>query len=165
MSDGGWRREFGAIVAGLDYPMLIVTTAAAGERSGCLVGFATQASIHPPRMLVGTSRANRTYRVAREARALAAHFPTEDQVALAELFGAETGDEVDKLARCDWHEGPERMPILDACPSWAVGRIADRVDMGDHVGFVLDVVAARDGAPGPRLSFQRVRHLEAGHEP
>src|SRR5215208_7631728 len=36
---------FEAIVAQLDYPMFIVTAAAGEERGGCLVGFATQASI------------------------------------------------------------------------------------------------------------------------
>ena len=159
------KDDFEAIVGSLDYPMFIVTTMAAGEPAGCLVGFATQTSIAPHRMLVGLSRKNHTYRVAREASALAVHVPRDDQVALAELFGAETGDEVDKFARCDWREGPEGMPILDACPSWMVGRVADRVDIGDHVGFLLDVVAARDGAPGPRLTFQRVRHIVAGHEP
>jgi flavin reductase (DIM6/NTAB) family NADH-FMN oxidoreductase RutF len=157
--------DFEAIAGSLDYPLFIVTTMSAEERAGCLVGFATQTSITPPRMLVGLSRKNHTYRVAREASALAVHAPRDDQVALAELFGAETGDEVDKFARCSWREGPEGMPILDACPSWIVGRIAERVDIGDHVGFLLDVVAARDGAPGPRLTFQRARHIVAGHEP
>jgi flavin reductase (DIM6/NTAB) family NADH-FMN oxidoreductase RutF len=165
LTDSQCRRDFEAIVGTLDYPMFIVTAASADRRAGCLVGFGTQTSINPPRMLVGISRKNHTYRVAREAPALAVHFPTDDQVGLAELFGAETGDEVDKFARCAWHEGPEGMPIVDDCPSWIVGRVAERVDIGDHVGFLLDVVAARDGASGPRLTFQRVRHIEAGHEP
>src|SRR4051794_41781759 len=47
----------------LDYPMFIVTVAAGGERAGCLVGFATQCSINPPRFLVCLSDKNRTFRV------------------------------------------------------------------------------------------------------
>jgi flavin reductase (DIM6/NTAB) family NADH-FMN oxidoreductase RutF len=43
---------FTKIMGSLDYPMLVVTAAAAGERAGCLVGFATQASIDPARFLV-----------------------------------------------------------------------------------------------------------------
>ena len=39
----------------LDYPMFIVTTRAGDERSGCLVGFASQVSIRPRRFLVGLS--------------------------------------------------------------------------------------------------------------
>ena len=44
--------QFDAFVGGLDYPVFVVTAAHGEERSGCLVGFATQASIDPPRMLV-----------------------------------------------------------------------------------------------------------------
>ena len=165
MTGSSWRSAFETIVATLDYPMFIVTTAAEGRRAGCLVGFGTQTSIDPPRMLVGISRTNHTYRVARAAPALAVHFPTADHVPLAELFGGETGDEVDKFARCEWHEGPQGMPILSACPSWLVGLVGERVDIGDHVGFVLDVVAARHGEHAARLTFQQVRHIEAGHGP
>jgi flavin reductase (DIM6/NTAB) family NADH-FMN oxidoreductase RutF len=54
---------FDALVGALDYPMFIATTVGDGERSGCLVGFATQCSIDPPRFLVCLSDKNRTYRV------------------------------------------------------------------------------------------------------
>ena len=40
---------FNAIVGDLEYPMFIVTARAGDERLGCLVGFATQTSIDPPR--------------------------------------------------------------------------------------------------------------------
>jgi flavin reductase (DIM6/NTAB) family NADH-FMN oxidoreductase RutF len=59
----GEDATFNSLVGDLDYPMFIVTACADGERSGCLIGFATQASIDPPRFLVGLSHKNRTYRV------------------------------------------------------------------------------------------------------
>ena len=40
MSD--FRGVFDELMGELDYAMLIVTTAAGGQRAGCLVGFATQ---------------------------------------------------------------------------------------------------------------------------
>lgn len=160
---GDWRRAFEAIAAGLDYPMFIVTAAAGGRRAGCLVGFATQTSIEPTEFLVGVSRRNHTYSVAREARVLGVHCPSEDQVGLAELFGGQTGDEVDKLARCAWSEGPEGVPLLDACPSWFAGSVVGRMDVGDHAGFVLRVLAAAHGRDAPQLRFSQVRHIEPGH--
>ena len=39
------------------------------------------------------------------------HFVPADGEEIAELFGSETGDEVDKFARCAWHEGPAGLPI------------------------------------------------------
>jgi hypothetical protein len=59
-------RTFHALVGGLEYPMFIVTARAGGEPLGCLVGFATQTSIRPPRFLVCLSHNNRTYRRGRD---------------------------------------------------------------------------------------------------
>ena len=159
------ERAFEAIVASIDYPMFIVTTAAGGRCGGCLVGFATQTSINPAEFMVGLSRHNHTYRVAREAAALLVHCPSEDQVALAELFGGHTADEVDKFARCGWSEGPEGLPLLDDCPNWFAGRIIKRMDVGDHGGFLLQVCAAAHGREARPLRFQQVRHIEPGHPP
>ena len=59
---------FQRLVATLDYPVYIVTTAAQNQTSGCLIGFATQCSIHPPRFLACISKKNRTLEIARQAR-------------------------------------------------------------------------------------------------
>ena len=64
---------FEKLVALLDYPMFVVTTEANGIAAGCLVGFASQASIHPPRFLVGLSKQNHTFRVAAGATYLSVH--------------------------------------------------------------------------------------------
>jgi flavin reductase (DIM6/NTAB) family NADH-FMN oxidoreductase RutF len=84
--------------------------------------------------------------------------------ALAELFGGQTGDEVDKFARCAWHEGPERVPILDECPNWFVGRVLWRADAGDHDLFVLEPVAAENASSEGEFTFHRAKRIEAGHE-
>jgi flavin reductase (DIM6/NTAB) family NADH-FMN oxidoreductase RutF len=146
--------------------MFIVTTVAPdGERSGCLIGFATQISIDPPRFLVGLSDKNRTYRVARRAEHLAVHFVPEDGEELAELFGSETGDEVDKFARCAWHEGPAGLPILDDLPNWFAGRIRERIPAGDHDALILDPIAAAREAEEQELTFHRAKRIEPGHAP
>ena len=110
-------------VAGLDYPMYIVTVGLSGQaepesRSGCLVGFATQCSLNPPRFLVCISKANHTYKLARRAPVLALHIIGPAQHDLAELFGGETGDDVDKFADCRWRPGPGGVPLLTECPRW-----------------------------------------------
>jgi flavin reductase (DIM6/NTAB) family NADH-FMN oxidoreductase RutF len=160
------ERTFTSLVSELDYPMFIVTTVADdGERSGCLIGFATQISIKPPRFLVGLSEKNRTYRVSRRAEHLAVHFVPSDGEELAELFGSETGDEIDKFARCAWHEGPAGLPILDDLPNWFAGRILERMSAGDHDVFVLDPIAAEREAEEAELTFHRAKRIEPGHAP
>jgi flavin reductase (DIM6/NTAB) family NADH-FMN oxidoreductase RutF len=157
------RDEFNAFVGELDYPLFVVTAAAGGERDGCLVGFATQCSIHPPRFLVCLSVKNRTFRIARTSPVLAVHLVAADQRALAELFGGETADEVDKLTQWPWHEGPEGVPILEHVDNVFVGRVLDRVELGDHVGHLLEPVAARHEEGTRMLGFQEARDIDAGH--
>jgi flavin reductase (DIM6/NTAB) family NADH-FMN oxidoreductase RutF len=156
---------FARIAARLDYPMFVVTAAADGERSGCLVGFTTQVSIHPPRFLAGLSKKNYTYGVATRAPRLAVHVLDEQARAVAELFGGETGDEVDKFDRCRWHPGPDDVPVLDDVVAWFSGPVLDRIDLGDHVGFLLAPDAGECADQwGRPLTFRDVRGMDPGHE-
>lgn len=155
---------FTEIVATLDYPMFVVTTANTEERSGCLVGFLTQASIEPRRLVVCISKKNHTAQIVRGARSLVVHVLREDQLELARLFGETSGDEVDKFAQVAWHEGPDGMPVLDGC-DWIAGRIIERLDLGDHEGNVVQVTEAGHDHPGGRqLGFQALKDLDPGHE-
>ena len=155
---------FNSLVSDLDYPMFIVTACADGERSGCLIGFATQASIDPSRFLVCLSHKNRTYRVAQGTDLLGVHFVPEEQDALAQLFGGETGDEVDKFERCGWRAGPEGTPLLDGCPNRFAGRVLERMDGGDHDAFLLEPVLAERGTDADEFHFHRAKRIEPGHE-
>jgi flavin reductase (DIM6/NTAB) family NADH-FMN oxidoreductase RutF len=109
------------------------------------------------------SKANRTYRIAVRAPALVVHMlhdSAEDR-ALARLFGEETGDEIDKFGQCRWEPGPDAVPVLSGC-DWFAGRVVERADLGDHVGFVLDVRHGRATRTDvPYLGFQDVQDLDA----
>jgi flavin reductase (DIM6/NTAB) family NADH-FMN oxidoreductase RutF len=157
------EEDFHALVSGIDYPMFVVTAAAHGARAGCLVGFATQASIDPPRLIVLLSKANYTFRVAADSDTLAVHFLHEGNRDLATLFGEQTGDEVDKFAACAWREGPNRTPILGGTRGWVAGGIAARLDAGDHVAHLLDIDMARTDISGHPLTFQAVVEMQPGH--
>jgi flavin reductase (DIM6/NTAB) family NADH-FMN oxidoreductase RutF len=158
------QSPFQRLVATLDYPVYIVTTATRNQPGGCLVGFATQCSINPPRFLACISKKNRTLEIARQADVLAVHVVDEKNRPLAEVFGGETGDEVDKFARVRWHYA-HGVPILDDCESWFAGAIIGRIALGDHVGFLLEPIDAEDGAHSEQLTFQEARNIEPGHPP
>ena len=64
----GSTEAFEAIMSDVDPPSYVVTAADGDDRAGCLVGFATQCSIDPPRFGVWLSKLNRTYRVAAARR-------------------------------------------------------------------------------------------------
>jgi flavin reductase (DIM6/NTAB) family NADH-FMN oxidoreductase RutF len=157
--------SFGEVTELLDYPMFVVTTAADGERDGCLIGFATQVSIDPARFLVLLSDKNRTTRLAARADRLVVHVLTAEQREMAELFGGETGDEVDKLARCSWHDGPGGAPVLDGVAAWFSGPIVERVPFGDHIGHLIEPDEAWTApSTSQLLSFQQVKDMEPGHD-
>jgi len=151
----------------LNAPVLVATTQADdGEASGCLVGFATQASIDPPRFLVGLSRTNHTFAVARRSEYLAVHVLSRRNLILAKLFGGQTGDEINKFDRCGWHSGPEGMPILDEARAWFVGRTVQRIDLGDHLGYLLEPLDAWFAEEADDLiHLCDVIEIEPGHEP
>jgi flavin reductase (DIM6/NTAB) family NADH-FMN oxidoreductase RutF len=159
------RATFEGLVGDLEYPMFIVTARAGDEPLGCLVGFTTQASIDPPRFLVCLSHANRTYRRGRDSALLGVHAVPAGAPDLAELFGGETGDDVDKFARCDWHDGPDGVPILDRCENWFAGRVLARLEAGDHDAFLLEPVAGgAGGGGGGEFTFHRAKRIDPGHD-
>ena len=147
----------------LDYPVLIVTAATESERAGCLVGFASQCSIEPLRYVVFLSKNNHTYRVAEGAEVLGVHAVPSGRIDLAQLFGGESGDERDKLAEIPWRAGPTGVPLLEPCPKWFAGKIVERVDAGDHVGFFLSPISG-DSSQESDLGFQATRSISPGHE-
>jgi flavin reductase (DIM6/NTAB) family NADH-FMN oxidoreductase RutF len=159
--------SFAKLMSALDYPMCVVTTAVDGERAGCLVGFGTQTSIHPPRFLTCISVKNHTYAVAQRASALAVHFLSDEprERELAGLFGGETGDDTDKFERARWHDGPGGVPFLDDIPNRFAGRILDRFELGDHVGFLLAPIETDTASGFDELGFQETKGIEPGHPP
>lgn len=161
---GATSASVNAVADVADYPLYVVTVAAfGGEVSGCLAGFVTQCSISPVRYLVCISPRNHTYGYARRARALALHALGAGQADTARLFGEETGDEVDKLARCAWHPGPDGVPVLDRCAAWVAGPTLGTVPVGDHQAFLVEPV---DGGAGPEAGLLTIRNgpdLKAGH--
>ena len=153
---------FNALVGQLEYSMFIVTARAGDERLGCLIGFATQTSIDPPRFLVCLSHANRTYRRGHDTGVLGVHCVPADAEDLAELFGGQTGDEVDKFARCAWHDGPGGVPIIERCQNWFVGHVLERIEAGDHDAFLLEPIAAQS-ADEEEFTFHRAKRIAPGH--
>jgi flavin reductase (DIM6/NTAB) family NADH-FMN oxidoreductase RutF len=145
--------------------MYVVTAFDDNEPSGCLVGFLTQCSILPARLLVCISKENHTEKVAARAPSLGVHLLGEDQRALAALFGERTGDRDQKMGDVPWHPGATGAPILEVCAAWVEGVVRERFDLGDHVGHLVDPVAGGGGGARGELYYSQVRDLHPGHPP
>jgi flavin reductase (DIM6/NTAB) family NADH-FMN oxidoreductase RutF len=153
---------FESIMRDVDSSSFVVTAAAGGQVAGCLVAFSTQCSMHPPRFGVWLSKLNRTYRVAQSSETLVVHLLRRGDGDLATRFGGETGDDVDKFAGVEWAPGPDGGPVIEGV-DWFAGTIIDRLDTGDHVGFVLAPFGGRCERSRGELGISEVGDIEAGH--
>lgn len=149
--------------SGYDPPVVVVTARSTDGPAGCLVGFTTQCSIHPPRLLVCLSVLNHTHEVARSAETLGVHLLGDGQHDLASLFAEVTGDAVDKFAQVEWRPGVSGTPMLSHCAAYLEGGILKRVALGDHDAFLLEVLDVGVGDATGSLRQSDVRTLDAGH--
>ena len=157
--------SFSSLMASLDPAMVVVTSAMDGERAGCLVGFHAQSSIDPSHYSVWLSKANHTYRVVLRSTHLAVHFLTENDRGLAEHFGTQSGDDVDKFPDVDISLGEGGVPLLMELPNrFLAERVALLDDGGDHVCVVTRPIRADTGGPFRPLRLCDVDDLTPGHE-
>ena len=57
------------------------------------------------------------------------------------------------------------MPILDDAVAWFVGKTLNRIDVGDHVGYLLEPIAVHAAEVVDDLvRFSDVNDIEPGHE-
>ena len=159
------RQRLSGMAASLDAPLVVVTTAAQGELAGCLVGFHTQSSIDPLRYCLWLSKANHTYKVALRSNAFGLHFLTPSDLEVAELFGTQTGEEVDKFADLGWQPGLDGVPLLEALPHHLqLRRVALLDDGGDHVCVSTEVEHSSATHEFEPLRLSAAAHLEPGHD-
>ncbi len=157
--------SFEMLMASVAPALVVVTTAAEGERAGCLVGFHSQSSIGPEQYCIWLSKANHTYRVALRASHFVVHFLTDEDLAIAEGFGTRSGEVVDKFAGVDVEEGEDGVPLLVACPNRLVlERLTLLDDGGDHVCLTTRVLSAESGGAFTPLRVSDAEHLSPGHD-
>jgi flavin reductase (DIM6/NTAB) family NADH-FMN oxidoreductase RutF len=156
---------FDCLMAVLDARLAVVTTAVEDERAGCLIGFHAQSSIDPPRYAIWLSKANHTYRVGLRATHFAVHFLTATDHALAQRFGGQSGDDVDKFAGLDVADGPGNVPLIACCAHRVtLRRVTLLDDGGDHVCVTGDVVDAVGGGTFRPLTLGQAGDVEPGHD-
>ena len=156
--------NFAKLIAGLDPPMAVVTTASDREQAGCLIGFHAQSSIEPERYVVWLSKANHTYRVGLRAAHFAVHFLTAEDLALAERFGTLTGEDTDKFAGMDVDPDQNGVPRLSVCQNWmSLDRLAILDDGGDHVCLTTRICSAHTDGDFAPLRLASAAHLDPGH--
>jgi flavin reductase (DIM6/NTAB) family NADH-FMN oxidoreductase RutF len=149
-------RQLHGVLDRLNTTGCVITTAFEGRRDGCFVSFVTQCSMHPPRLLALTSHENLTHELIERSGILALHPVGRGQEDWMELFGEQSGREVDKLAQVAWTPGVTGAPLLDGALGYVEGRVLGSMDCGDHTARLVEPVAAalRDPNAVPLTVFE-----------
>lgn len=140
-------------------PLVVVTAAAGGRRSGQVAVSVHGASIVPqyPRLTVGLWKTNFTHDLVRQSGAFAVHLPRDDQDAMVYHFGLQSGRDVDKFATVAHTLGSTGAPLLDDCLGVFECRVAAMMDADDHTIFLGDVLHSESRGEGNPLWWRDLR--------
>ena len=143
-------------------PVYIVTAFADGRRAGAWS--ASRRRLASTGVVHGLHRARtRTFAVAMAAPRLCVHAVTERERGWRSSSAARRGTRSTSSPAAGWTPAGDGTPILSDCPTWFLGRVADRVDLGDHVGYVLEPERWQGGGPIAQLSERDLAGVEPGH--
>jgi flavin reductase (DIM6/NTAB) family NADH-FMN oxidoreductase RutF len=166
------------LFAWLDQEVWLVTARSGDRRSGLIATFVNQASIVPelPRVVVALSKQHFTRELVEASGAFALHLLAEEQIEFVWRFGLESGRDSDKMAGMSVTRGATGSPLLAEAIGWLDCRVETRLDIGDRVLYVAEVVEGRvtnfapplttkrlmERTPSPRLTqMQRQRHQDS----
>lgn len=113
-----------------------------GKNNALVVGFASNASIDPPMVMVGIMPKNHLHGIIKETGAFALNFPAEGFDKEYAYLGSKSGKDVDKFAALNltWENGEKLdVPLLSACPVSVECRVTGSFVAGDHEFFIGSV--------------------------
>ena len=110
------------------------------------------------RLVVALSVSNLTTEMIASTGRFALQMLADDQLELLPRLGLPSGRDVDKLAGLSLARTPAGLPVAEGGCGWAECEVVGRLDSGDRVITLADVVAQRDG-PG-RAPLRKVAAFE-----
>lgn len=132
-----------AVLQKLTYGMWVITADAAGELEGSSVTWLSQTSFTPPLVMVAVKRDTHLEQVVRKAGCFALHLIGSKQKDVAEGFTKPTTSGGGKIGGFTFKKGPATgAPLLDGFAATLEAKVAERIDRGDHVVYLAEIVGA-----------------------
>jgi flavin reductase (DIM6/NTAB) family NADH-FMN oxidoreductase RutF len=138
-----FRDALGSFLTGVT---IATTRQADGTPRGLTANSFTSVSLSPPLILFCIGRNSSSYSAFATADHFAIHVLAEDQRPLSDRFASKVADRFAGLAVQD---GPMGSPLLDGCCAWFECKVHNRVEAGDHVVMLGEVVALSTAAKQP----------------
>jgi flavin reductase (DIM6/NTAB) family NADH-FMN oxidoreductase RutF len=139
----------------LSYGMYVVSSRVGDRMNGQISNALAQVTLEPPRVALSISKNELTHELIASSglvgvSVLALTVPKETIL----LFGFRSGRDKDKFECVDHREGVTGVPLLvKDVVSVFEGKVVERVDLGTHTVFVVEVVDGRVVADGPPLTY------------
>jgi flavin reductase (DIM6/NTAB) family NADH-FMN oxidoreductase RutF len=109
-----------------------------------------------PRVLVGLARAHYTTELVEASGCFALHLMAERHLDWVWRFGLRSGRDADKFDGLPVETGATGSPLLADAVGWLECRVEGRLDGGDRLVYLAEVVRSHAAAPEPPLT---ARHL------
>lgn len=151
----------------LSYGLYIVSSAANGKASGCVVNTLQQVTAIPARFSVALSKDNFTEQLIEESGVFHGVVLTRDvPMEFIGRFGFRSGKDFDKFEGMNVLEDTHHIPYLTdyACAHFTC-KVIHKVDIGTHVLFVGEVLDAEIVKDEPPMTYAYYHEVKNGVTP
>jgi flavin reductase (DIM6/NTAB) family NADH-FMN oxidoreductase RutF len=147
-----------SLFARLDREVWLLTAQAAERRGGLIATFVSPASIvpHLPRVLVGLAKQHFTTELVEASGAFVLHLLAERQLDRVWRFGMHSSRTQDKLEGLQVATSTSGSPLLADCAGWLDCRVEARLDCGDRLVYLAEVLTGETTSTAPPLTTRRV---------
>ena len=142
------RRALGCFVTGVT---IVTARGADGRPHGFTANSFTSVSLDPPLVLVCVGHETEGLEVYRQCPQFAVNVLADSQQAISNRFATERPD---RFAGVRWREGSHGLPILERCIASLECTVWQRIEAGDHMILVGQVLECEDSTDRP-LAFWR----------
>ncbi len=156
------RDTYRSLIGQFATGVTVVTTNVEGRLHGMTANAVCSLSLDPLQLLVCVDRESNCFGQMQEAEAFGISILAADQEDLSNLFARTTAPAEGSLQGVDFSLGALGEPLIENALVHLECRIAERLDGGDHVVVVGDVVAGRQVREGAPLLFFGGRYARLG---
>ena len=160
MDRDSYRRLIGQFATGVT----VVTTSVGGRLHGMTANAVCSLSLEPLQLLVCVDRESNCYRQMQRAEAFGLSILAADQEEISNLFARTTEPTEGSLLGVEYRLGCLGAPLIENALVHLECRLAERIDGGDHIIVIGDVIAGERIREAEPLLFYggRYARLTAG---
>lgn len=139
----------------LTYGLYVVSSRSGVPINGQITDALMQVTLEPPRIAVSLAKAERTHEFISESGVVGVSVLARDApMDLILLFGFRSGRDVNKFEYVKYKTGITGAPLLaDHAVAVFEGKVANRVDLGTHTVFLVEVIDGEVLSAAPALTY------------